>query len=307
MAVFNKRAAIKKLKKLVFTPKTDLAHFRDNIEKEFANPILPHLVTCKPVTVHGIPSDMLIPQVSSNKRMILYIHGGSYMGGSRVSWRNFCASFADESASRLLLPDYRLAPGFAFPAGIEDVIATYKRMCNHHVDVFLAGDGSGAQIALAAALSIPKNLKSFLKGIVLFSPWVDVSKDSLMYSAKIKDPLFNAEIMRYCSAYYTFSSNFENPLVSPLKADTKLFEDFPPVYIQMGSEEMTRPCVRKLATKLTEAGVNCKLDIEEGMFHFYQFVDKEIPIAHLAVAKAGEFIKNIKTNNESQEEEEEWN
>lgn len=307
MASLNKRAAIKKLRNLVFTPKSDLSQFRESIEKQYTNLILPNMVDCRPVTVHGIPSDMLIPQVSSNRRMILYVHGGSFMGGSRVSWRNFCASLANEAASRVLVPDFRLSPEYAFPAAVEDISAVYKRMCDHHVDVFFAGDGSGASIALGAALSIPKSLSHYFKGVLLFSPWVDLSNDSAMYKVKTHDPLFTAEYMRYCAAYYTFSSNFENPMVSPLKADLELFKGFPPVYIQMGSDEIIKPSVRAFYKKMIEAGVNCRLDIRDGLFHFFQFVHDEVPEAHKAVEEAGIFIKTIENSSDYYEEDDLWN
>lgn len=293
MAVLKKRAALKKLRNLVFTQRTDLPVFRSKIEKEFSVAILPNHVECRLSTVRGVPSDMLIPQVSSNRRMILYVHGGTFMGGSRTSWRNFCSSLANESSSRVLLPDYRLAPEHAFPAGLEDIVSVYKRMCDHNVDVFLAGDGSGAGIAIAAALSIPKDLRQFFKGMLLFSPWVDYTKESLMYKVKTPDPLFSADGMRFASAYYTYSSNFSNPLVSPLKAPTEDFIGFPPVYIQMGANEMVLPCVKQFSKKLHDAGVDCTLKIYDGLFHFFQFVHDEIGQSHLALEEAGKFVKTV--------------
>lgn len=295
MATFHKRAAIKKLKKLVFTQKTDLALFRDSIDKTFASALLPNHVECRPVTVHGIPSDMLIPQVSSNRRMILYVHGGSFMGGSRFAWRSFCASLANEASSRVLVPEYRLAPEHAFPAAIEDTLAVFKRMSDHHVDVFLAGDGSGAAIAVATALSIPQNLRHCFKGMLLFSPWLDLSENSAMYTKRTADPLFTADSMRYCGAYYTYSANLENPLVSPLRAENEHYINFPPVHIQCGAQELTLPCTRLFAEKLKSVGVDCSLQVFNGLFHFFQFVHEEVPAAHLAVEQAGKFIRNIES------------
>lgn len=299
MLAINRRAAIKKLKQLAFTQKKNLSQFRENIEKQFSLPVLPNHVDCRSVTVRGIASDMLIPQVSSNRRMILYVHGGSFMGGSRFSWRNFCASLANESSSRVLVPEFRLAPEYAFPASVEDVLAVYKRMCDHHVDVFLAGDGSGGAIALAAALSIPAHLRHYFKGMLLFSPWVDLANSSAMYREKTIDPIYTQDNLRFCGLYYTYSGNLENPLVSPLRADLSLYRNFPPMYIQAGSEELIVPCLREFEDKLKKASVDCRLQVYDGLFHFFQFIHDEVPQAHLAVEEAGLFVKNLESNSTS--------
>ncbi len=308
MSGMNKRAAIKRLKNLVFTSKSDLTAFRAAIEKEFYSPELPNQVECRSLTIHGISCDMLIPQVSSTRRMILYVHGGSFMGGSKKAWRGFCSSLANESSSRVLVPEFRLAPEFAFPAAIEDILAAFKRMCDHHVDVFIAADGSGASIALAAALSIPQPLRKYFKGVLLFSPWLDLSSTAAFYKTKIKDPLFNQNALHFCAAYYTYSGNLENPLVSPLKADSSRFKGFPPVYIQTGSEELMLPSMQELDKKLKECGVDCRLEVYDGLFHFFQFIHEQVPQAHLAVEAAGKFIKNIEDTTDTQLEEDDlWN
>lgn len=296
MSAKGKRAAIKKLKYLVFTSRTDLTKFRKRIEEKFARGVLPNYVDCHSVTVHGVASDMLIPQISSNRRMVLYVHGGSFMGGSKASWRNFCASLANESSSRVLIPDFRLAPEYAFPAAIEDILAVYKRMCDHHVDIIFAADGSGATIALAAALSLPKELRRYFKGMMLFSPWLDLSNDSLAYSVKTKDPLYSQDILRFCGTYYTYEANLKNPLVSPLKADDTHFENFPPVYIQTGANELMVPCMKKFKEKLNGVGVECRLDIFDDLFHFFQFDHEDVPQTHLAVEEAGKFIANLENS-----------
>lgn len=293
MPAVDRRSALKKLKCLVFTSRTDLTKFRKRIEARFAHGVLPNYVDCRSVTVHGIPSDMLIPQISSNRKMVLYVHGGSFMGGSKASWRNFCASLANESSSRVLLPDFRLAPEYAFPAAIEDILAVYKRMCDHHVDIVFAADGSGAAIALAAALSLPKELRRYFKGMLLFSPWLDLSASSLIYSVKTKDPLFTQDAFRVCGTHYTYEANLENPLVSPLRADVEHYQNFPPVYIQTGSEELMVPCMKKFEEKLKEAGVECTLEIFDKLFHFFQFDHEDVPQTHLAVEAAGKFIKHL--------------
>ena len=114
----NRRAAIKRLKNLVFTPKSEIEQFRENIEKEFSSVFLPNRVEHTEKTINGVVCDVLTPEVYASDRVMVYIHGGSFIGGSRKSWRVFCASLAHASSTQIIVPEIRLAPQHPFPAAL---------------------------------------------------------------------------------------------------------------------------------------------------------------------------------------------
>ena len=84
------RAAIRKLRLMSYTSWTDVDAFRERIEKTYKSVFLPNHVECNEREFGGVMCDVLVPEVYSSKRIMLYIHGGSFVGGSRDSWRNFC-------------------------------------------------------------------------------------------------------------------------------------------------------------------------------------------------------------------------
>ena len=56
-----------------------------------------------------------------------------------------------------LVPDFRLAPEHPFPAALDDALAAYRWLAGQRGDaseVVLAGDSSGAGLALAVLLSL---------------------------------------------------------------------------------------------------------------------------------------------------------
>ena len=124
--VNDRHAAIKKLKKLVFTPKAEIETFRQKIEDEFTEVFLPNRVEREEKLICGIPCDVLSPIVYAKERVMIYIHGGSFIGGSRASWRSFCASIANATSTKVILPEIRLAPKFPFPAALDDIKNIFK-------------------------------------------------------------------------------------------------------------------------------------------------------------------------------------
>ncbi|MFC2281812.1 MAG: alpha/beta hydrolase, partial [Treponema socranskii subsp. buccale] len=122
----DRRAALKRLKLLVYAPKLNVDSFRSKIEETFACPVLPNHVDCTDYNYGGVSCDVLSPEIYSSRRIVIYIHGGSFVAGSRASWRGFCARLAAKSFSRVVVPEFRLAPAHPYPAALEDVQAVFR-------------------------------------------------------------------------------------------------------------------------------------------------------------------------------------
>jgi acetyl esterase/lipase len=74
--------------------------------------------------------------------------------------------------------------------------------------------------------------------------------------------------------------------VSPIFADLR---GFPPVYIQVGTNEILYDDSYSLYTKLLKDNVYAKLDTFQGMWHVFQM--SPIKVAREAFEKVAEFIK----------------
>ena len=58
--------------------------------------------------------------------VILYLHGGGYAVGSAESHRGLVGKIVADSGIKALSVNYRLAPEFPFPAGLEDSFLVYQ-------------------------------------------------------------------------------------------------------------------------------------------------------------------------------------
>ncbi|MBQ0167725.1 MAG: alpha/beta hydrolase fold domain-containing protein [Treponema sp.] len=300
----DRRSAVKKLKTLVYTPKSETESFRRRIEDSFTNVFLPNHVEKTEIDAEGIVSDMLTPQVYATDRIILYIHGGSFVGGSRASWRNFCASLANTSNTRVVVPEFRLAPKYAYPAALDDAKKVLKYLYQDGVQITIAADGSGASIALALVFCLKGEARKKIDNIVLLSPWLNLSGSaSILHMKKCRDEILSPEAVRHCSNMYTYESNQVNPLVSPLCAQPQMFEDFPEVYIQMGEKEALKEDAEKFCALLKEADVPHILDVWPDMMFMFQMADEYIKEAHLAVIKLGKYVQDFKQRKRKESEE----
>jgi acetyl esterase/lipase len=113
--------------------------------------------------------DFYPSQINGNKPCVIVIHGGSWSSGDSQQLpelNNYLARQGYNVASI----NYRLAPKYKNPAGVEDVRAAikYLKSSNLNVDtnrLVLLGRSAGAQIALLAGYTL--NDKS-IKGVIDF-------------------------------------------------------------------------------------------------------------------------------------------
>ncbi|MBP3450886.1 MAG: alpha/beta hydrolase [Spirochaetaceae bacterium] len=292
MKSIDRRAAIKKLKTLIFTQKSEPIPFRTKIEKEFSSIFLPNGVEFSETTIGNVKCDLLVPEVAAKSRVMIYIYGGSFVGGSRASWRSFCASLAHASSTETYVPELHRSPEHPFPASLEDVIQVLKILLSIKQDVVLMGDSSGASLIIGSVLSLPVSSRSKIKEIVLMSPWFDLSAEAPLFNQrKNSDEIISAESLRRCADVYTYRSNLKNPLVSPMFGTEQDYENFPPIFIQAGEKEILKEQIESFAHMMFRYRINCELDFWKDMPHMFQMVDEYLPQAHLAVEKIGRHIQ----------------
>lgn len=227
------------------------------------------------------------------KYVILYCHGGGYSTGSCLYGRTLTSKLAAAASIDVLGFDYRLAPEHPYPAALEDALKAwdYLMLLGYGArDVILAGDSAGGNLALVLALKLKAEGRFLPRGLVLMSPWTDLTASGKSYRTRAEvDPVLNAEyIDRMTKAYIPEGENLENPLISPLFGD---FEGFPPVYIQVGENEILLSDAMELHKKLQKAGVPAKIDRFKGMWHVFQM--SPFRTAADAMEKNAEFICDI--------------
>ncbi|KAF9560975.1 alpha/beta-hydrolase [Agrocybe pediades] len=118
-------------------------------------------------------------------RCILYLHGGGYYFGSVDQERYSIQRFARKINGRVFAINYRLAPQYPFPCGLQDAIAAYLYLirpppgsAHQPVDpkhIIISGDSAGGGLSLALLQVIRDSGLPAPAGGVLISPWCDLT------------------------------------------------------------------------------------------------------------------------------------
>lgn len=226
------------------------------------------------------------------KYVILYCHGGGYSTGSRVYARTLTTKLAMSTSMDVLSFDYRLAPEHPYPAATEDAMKVwnYLMLLGYGArDVILAGDSAGGNLALSLALQLKAQKRLLPRGLILMSPWTDLTASGQSHETKAAiDPVLNAGYLAEMTGNYAAEEKLNDPFISPLFGD---YEGFPPVYIQVGENEVLLDDSVMLYRKLLHANVSVRLDRFPGMWHVFQM--SPMKTAWSAMDKNAEFIYDI--------------
>ena len=226
------------------------------------------------------------------KYVILYCHGGGYSTGSRVYARTLTTKLAMSTSMDVLSFDYRLAPEHPYPAATEDAMKVwnYLMLLGYGArDVILAGDSAGGNLALSLALQLKAQKRLLPRGLILMSPWTDLTASGQSHETKAAiDPVLNAGYLAEMTGNYAAKEKLNDPFISPLFGD---YEGFPPVYIQVGEDEVLLDDSVMLYRKLLHANVSVRLDRFPGMWHVFQM--SPFKTAYEAMDKNAEFIYDI--------------
>ncbi len=242
--------------------------------------------------INFIQAQWLQPELYNEKQIIMYIHGGGYVAGSINSHKDLASRIAQACEAKTLIFNYRLAPEHPFPAGIEDVRATYQWLTNTYPNgykISIVADSAGAGLALCLLSLLLKKAKPLPVCAVLLSPWVDLEckNQSLVENAE-KDPLLNLSALKSTARFYTDHDDLSNPMISPINGD---FSGICPILIQTGEDEVLIDDSKNLAQKLENAGAIVQLDIWKEMFHVWHYFAKYLPEGKHAIKEIGNFIK----------------
>jgi len=228
---------------------------------------------------------------TDSKTFILYLHGGGYVSGSLTTHQMLCADLARSTNARVLFPEYRLAPEHPFPAALEDAKKAYRWLLESGVgaeNIFVAGDSAGGGLSLALTLSLRDSGEPLPTGVVCISPWTDLTMSSASHREKNKAEMtLHPDNLHLWALCYAGEGDLQNPLVSPYFAE---YDKFPPLLIQVGSEEVLLDDAKVVAEKAKSAGVDVTLSSYEGMWHVWHTVGELLPESHDAFEEIGRFV-----------------
>ena len=155
--------------------------------------------------------------------------------------------------------------------------------------VALAGESSGANLAVVTLAAIARAGLPGPASAVLMSPWADLAgtADSIKTKADV-DPVITADAVRVRARDYLGGVDACDPAVSPVYAS---LAGLPPLLIQAGSHEILLDDAIRLAARAAHDDVAVTLDVVPGVPHVFQAVAAILDEGETALTRAGAFLR----------------
>lgn len=220
----------------------------------------------------GLPVYHIQPRHQVPQKHVVFVHGGAYVGRIVLLHWNFLYRLLQQYPCQVTVPLYGLAPEYTFRDAFPLLTTLYQRLLKNHSpgEIFFMGDSSGGGLSLAFAQSLLQSDLPQPGGVVLLSPWLDITmSDPDVVQREKQDPLLAIPGGREAATMWSGGADPREPMLSPINGSVK---GLAPLCLLTGSDDMLLPDARKLRNKAqTQGQPLCYLEYPE-MFHAWMLV-----------------------------------
>jgi len=246
------------------------------------------------IRLGGVPvSDIRPARGAIPGKVLIYTHGGGFVAGAAHDALDSTLPLAEETGLRILSVDYTNAPEGDHALIGEQVLAVLAALYAEGFgpgDVGVYGDSAGAAIAASAMLRARARGLPLPAGLVLWSPWADLTRSGDSYlTLADAEPFYASDVLLATAARcYAGDSALTDPLVSILYADYA--PGWLPTLIQCGTRELLLSDSVRLHRRMLDGSAVAELELYDGMWHVFQFKPIDSPEAARARGRTGHFL-----------------
>jgi cation diffusion facilitator CzcD-associated flavoprotein CzcO/acetyl esterase/lipase len=256
--------------------------------------IVPRGISIGHQRLGGRPCDRISAPGAVEGRAILYLHGGAYVVGSPRTHRAMGAQIAVAGGALAYLLDYRRGPEHKHPAALEDALAAYRELLDSGLDagsIVVAGDSAGAGLAISLATRLRRAGEPMPAGLALLNGWFDLTLSGASTFANARrDAGLTRPWTLAGGELYRGGADPTDPELSPIRAD---LAGLPPIYLQVGTDDLLLNDSERLAERARAAGVDLAYRRFEGMWHDFQLGAPLLREAEEAFADLGGALQDL--------------
>lgn len=214
---------------------------------------------------------------ASNRPIILYVAGGGFIMPPSRKQKTMVQRFSEAVNCEILMVAHRLAPEHPFPAAPLDFAARYLDLLeqgHRPENIFLAADTAGASIVLGALQLLLEDGTDLPAGIILFSPWCDLSLSGWSYitrSMSSQSP-FRMETAAFCARLYLRDEPVTSPLASPVFASQS---GWPPILIHTSENDLHFDDAIRMAENGQKHGCDVRINYWDSPRHHLERLSSE--------------------------------
>lgn len=268
-------ASLKKEKR-VYDPQkpTDYLAVRAKEVEQNKKVQVPKSVQIEEKVMAGVPVEKLTSARNPSDKIVLYLHGGGFVGGSVKTRRSFTGYLAGKLGYNVLAVEYRLAPEAPFPAAPMDCFAVYQELIREYApqNVVILGESAGGNLVLATLLQIRQAGLPQPAAAMCIAPCVQFDQVFPSYIANAEKDAIVANLSEEVLDVYLQSRDMtlaRNPLFAPFYGD---FDRCAPIYLWASTSEVLKDDSVMLHEKLRQARHPSNLYLRDGMMHTWMII-----------------------------------
>lgn len=241
-------------------------------------------------SLSGLYAETFTPQAVRGARTLLYFHGGGYVLCSPATHRDLVSRLAFVAAARTIAIDYRKAPEYPYPAGIDDCEQAYRALLAEGVapeQIILAGDSAGGGLALAVLLRARDAGLPLPGCAILLSPWCDLTQSGASIQVNSAYDYLMPENLVVGVGHYLQGQDPHHPHVTHVRADLR---GLPPLLVVTGDAELFYSENVELVARARTHGVSVTHLVEPGRVHVSALLSALAPSAASTFAHVEAFV-----------------
>lgn len=204
-----------------------------------------------------------------NDMIILYLHGGSYMGAMTNEHWNLYKDLINDLGCTIVAPDYPLTPKYTYK-DVENMMYPFYEKLVDKIDTenfIFMGDSAGGGLALAITEKAGENNLKLPKRLILISPWLDVRLENPeIDEVQKRDPVLFKPTLKLAGEIYAGNDGINNVFVNPIDG---YIDNLPEITIFTGTNDILNPDVHKFEERLNNYGINIDIRETQGAVHIW--------------------------------------
>jgi acetyl esterase len=231
---------------------------------------------------------------------IAYLHGGGWFACSNDTHDRILRLLAIASGAAVIGVDYCLAPEHKFPKPVEEAAAVLGWIAAHAAEwgldaqrLAFGGCSAGANLALGAALSLPREmLARFRAGALFYGAYDPTLESESCRRHGAEGAWLSAKEMAWCwKSYLARPEDRADPRAAPLRAPDDALRALPPLYLCAAEIDPLCDDTVRLAERVGALGLSHALSVRAGMGHSFLGFARMVDEAGRVLQDAANFIK----------------
>jgi monoterpene epsilon-lactone hydrolase len=269
-----------------------IAQWRAGFDELCATFAIPGDAVVEEIVMNGVPGKRITAPGADPTRLVIHFHSGGYVQGSSTGYQNFAYRLSQVGNATVVVPDFRLAPEYLYPAPIEDAHSVYTWALESWSPsrIVISGDSAGGGLAMAALLHLRDHGLPMPAAGVGVSPLLDLAGEGESTATNSEsDPLIDRIMIVEMGKVYIGDDidPHQEPYCSPVWGEK---HDLPPLLLLASTTEVLRDDSARFAAGVNAAGGSARLVLAPGMIHIwtlFPFLDQ----AAASMDTIGEFIR----------------